>query len=178
MTRSARSSDVDDLGDASCRPGRGRGSRRGRRRRSSGPACPASTAAWPRAMSRWLLPVPAGPTRQRFSAARIHSSEREVVEGGLGDRGQRDVELVQGLGDGEAGGRAAGCGRWTRPGPRSRLRPACAAPLLAPSVASWRCAAPRGRWPGPWPASGVSARRPDRARSAGAGGGHPSSSRR
>ena len=28
---------------------------------------------WPRATSRWLFPVPAGPTRQRFSLARIHS---------------------------------------------------------------------------------------------------------
>jgi hypothetical protein len=36
---------------------------------------PAATAAWPRAMRAWLLPVPAGPTRQRFSAARIHSSD-------------------------------------------------------------------------------------------------------
>ncbi len=34
---------------------------------------PASTAWCPRATRRWDLPVPAGPTRHRFSLAAIHS---------------------------------------------------------------------------------------------------------
>jgi len=34
---------------------------------------PAFTAATPSATSRWDFPVPAGPTRQRFSFAVIHS---------------------------------------------------------------------------------------------------------
>jgi hypothetical protein len=33
----------------------------------------ASTAVWPRATRRWLWPVPAGRTSQRFSRAAIHS---------------------------------------------------------------------------------------------------------
>ncbi len=35
-------------------------------------AWPAATAEWPSVIRVWLLPVPAGPTRVRFSAARIH----------------------------------------------------------------------------------------------------------
>ena len=40
----------------------------------------------------------------------------QVVEGGRRDRGGGQVELVQRLGDREAGLAAAGCGRWTRRG--------------------------------------------------------------
>jgi hypothetical protein len=58
----------------------------------------------PRATSRWLLPVPARPTRQRFSRAVTHSSEDRSAKCGRWDRGDADVELLGCLGPRERGG--------------------------------------------------------------------------
>ena len=58
----------------------------------------------------WDLPVPAGPIRQQFSAARIHSRRGEVVEGRRRDRGGGEVELVEGLDDRERGRPHPGAG--------------------------------------------------------------------
>ena len=66
-------------------------------RRISTPSCwrvnqatcfPVSTAAWPRASSRNVLPVPEGPQTTRFSCRPIHSSVRSAawVGAGMEDR--------------------------------------------------------------------------------------------
>ncbi len=36
---------------------------------------PASTAVWPRASVKWLLPVPEGPQMQKFSRRPTHSRD-------------------------------------------------------------------------------------------------------
>ena len=63
----------------------------------------ASTAAWPRAIRVWLLPVPAGPMRVRFSLARDPFQGGEVGPGRggmlLADRSNSSMVLS----DGEAG---------------------------------------------------------------------------
>ena len=56
------------------------------------------------------MPVPAGPTRHRFSRARDPLEGGEVVEGRLRDRGHGEVELVEGLGDRERRGLEPGAG--------------------------------------------------------------------
>ncbi|GDY52179.1 hypothetical protein SVIO_028020 [Streptomyces violaceusniger] len=41
---------------------------------------PASTTACPRASHQWLLPVPDGPTTQKFSRRLTHSRLRRAIE--------------------------------------------------------------------------------------------------
>ena len=48
---------------------------------------PASTAVWPRASKKKVLPVPDGPHTTRFSRRRTHSRVRRALLGGGGDGG-------------------------------------------------------------------------------------------
>ena len=72
--------------------------------------CPAWTAAMPRATRTWLLPVPGGPTRHRFSFARDPFQGGEVVQGRAGDGARGPVQLLECLDDGERRGLHPGRG--------------------------------------------------------------------
>ena len=69
---------------------------------------PASTAAWPRASQKWLLPVPDGPQMHRFSLRCTHSRVRQGVLGRAWDGGCLLVPDVEGLAGGERRAFAAG----------------------------------------------------------------------
>ena len=62
---------------------------------------PASTACCPRASSRNVLPVPAGPQTTRFSARPIHSRVRSAAWVGAGIEDSRRVPGGEGLAGGE-----------------------------------------------------------------------------
>ena len=64
---------------------------------------PASMTAWARASTKWLLPVPMGPLRARFSARPTHSSVRRRRLGGGRDGGVLRPPAVEGLARGEPG---------------------------------------------------------------------------
>src|SRR6185312_13363721 len=96
-------------------------------RRTSAPTCsrvnqatflPAATAAWPRASSMNVLPVPDGPQTTRFSCRLTHSRVRSAAWVGagdfLGEQGPDDLGGVPALGLGrgdDLGGDAAHVGQ-------------------------------------------------------------------
>ena len=80
---------------------------------------PASTACWPRASSRNVLPVPAGPHTTRFSRRCTHSRVRSACWVGAGIEDSVGVPGVEGLAGGEPG---RGPGGWpARTGPAGDL---------------------------------------------------------
>ena len=86
-------------------------------RRTRAPSCsrvnqatflPGSTAAWPRASSRNVLPVPDGPQTTRFSCRVIHSRVRSACWVGAGTEDRRSSQALERLAGGEGGPGAAG----------------------------------------------------------------------
>ena len=133
---------------------------------------PVSTACWPRASRRNVLPVPDGPQTTRFSRRCDPFQGAQRLLGRGRDRGRLGLPGVEGLAGGERRPRPGGWRARSGPGRRPPRRAGRGGPRRVPSVGPWRWRAPRGRGGG-CGAAAAGAAAPRRRRAAAAPPGSP-----